>query len=279
MNLSEKTPVMAGSADQPRPERMRRHGDRGTTCGTIASRTVVIATGVTYRRLEVPSLEALAGRAVFCGAGDSEAPAMSQQEVFVIGGGNSAGQAALHLAKWARHVTVLVRSQSLADSMSDYLIREVDAAPNVDVRYSVQVAEGTGTDHLESLVLQDRQTGQRQRVPSDGLFILIGSKPRTEWLGQSVARDRWGFTLTGQDMLDDPGAFWRAGRPPLPQETSLPGAFAAGDVRRGSVKRVTSAVREGATTIPLVRRYLAGLSVPRPRRGETGGSPRCCVRS
>jgi thioredoxin reductase (NADPH) len=230
--------------------------------GTITSRTVVIATGVTYRRLEVPGLEALAGRGVFYGAGGGEASAMSQQEVFVIGGGNSAGQAALHLAKWARHVTVLVRSQSLAASMSDYLIREVDAARNVDVRYGVQVVEGTGTDHLESLLLQDRQTGQRQRVPADGLFILIGSEPRTEWLGQSVARDQWGFIFTGQDVLDDPGAFWPAGRPPMPQETSLPGVFAAGDVRRGSVKRVTSAVGEGATTIPLVHRYLAGLSVP-----------------
>jgi thioredoxin reductase (NADPH) len=230
--------------------------------GSITSRTVVIATGVTYRRLEVPSLEALAGRGVFYGAGGSEAPAMSQQEVFVIGGGNSAGQAALHLAKWARHVTVLVRSQSLAASMSDYLIREVDAAPDVDVRYGVRVVEGAGTDHLESLVLEDRQTGQRQRVPADGLFILIGSEPRTEWLGQSVARDQWGSILTGQDVLDDPGAFWPASRPPLPQETSLPGVFAAGDVRRGSVKRVTSAVGEGATTIPLVHRYLAGLSVP-----------------
>jgi thioredoxin reductase len=230
--------------------------------GTITSRTVIIAAGVTYRRLGVPSLEALVGRGVFYGAGVSEAPAMSQQEAFVIGGGNSAGQAALHLAKWARHVTILVRSQSLTDSMSDYLIREVDAAPNVRVRYGVQVVNGTGTDHLESLDLQDRQTGERQRVPADGLFILIGSEPRTEWLGDGAARDRWGFVLTGQDVLDDPGALWPADRPPLSQETSLPGVFAAGDVRRGSVKRVASAVGEGAITIPLVHRYLEGLAVP-----------------
>jgi thioredoxin reductase len=230
--------------------------------GTIISRTVVIATGVTYRRLGVPRLEALVGRGVFYGAGVSEAPAMSEREVFVIGGGNSAGEAAMHLAKWARRVTVLVRSRSLADSMSDYLIRELDAAPNVDVRYGVQVVDGTGTDHLKSLVLQDRHTGERQSVRADGVFILIGSEPRTGWLGESVARDRWGFILTGQDVLDDPGVSWPADRPPLPQETSLPGVFAAGDVRRGSVKRVASAVGEGTITIPLVRRYLEGLAVP-----------------
>ena len=145
--------------------------------GTLTARTVIIATGVTYRRLGVPSLEDLHGRGVFYGAGVSEAPAMRGRQVFVIGGGNSAGQAAMHLAKWARQVTVLVRSQSLTDSMSDYLIREIDAAPNIDVRYGVQVVDGTGTDHLESLVLEDRQTGTRRTVPADALFVLIGSEP------------------------------------------------------------------------------------------------------
>jgi thioredoxin reductase len=178
------------------------------------------------------------------------------------GFGNSAGQAAMHLAKWARQVTVLVRSQSLTDSMSDYLIREIDAAPNIDVRYGVRVVDGTGTDHLESLVLEDRQTGTRRSVPADALFILIGSEPRTGWAGDNPARDKWGFILTGQDILDDPSASWSAGRPPLLYETSLPGAFAAGDVRRGSVKRVASAVGEGAITIPLVHGYLDGLAMP-----------------
>jgi thioredoxin reductase (NADPH) len=200
--------------------------------GTLTARTVIIATGVTYRRLGVPSLEDLHGRGVFYGAGVSEAPAMRGRQVSVIGGGNSAGQAAMHLAKWARQVTVLVRSQSLTDSMSDYLIREIDAAPNIDVRYGVQVVDGTGTDHLESLVLEDRQTGTRRTVPADTLFVLIGSEPPTGWDGDNPARDRWGFILTGQDVLDDPGASWPAGRPPLLYETSLPGVFAAGDVRR-----------------------------------------------
>src|SRR5215471_8339367 len=231
---------------------------------TLTTRTVVITTGAAYRRLGVPALEDLQGRGVFYGAGVSEAPAMRGQKVFIIGGGNSAGQAALHLAKWAEQVTILVRSQSLTDSMSDYLIREIDAAPNVEVRYGVQVTGGTGTDHLESLVLEDRQSRVRRTVPADGLFVLIGSEPRTEWLGDSVARDRWGFILTGQDVPDDTDGSWPGGRQPLPHESSLPGVFAAGDVRHGSVKRVASAVGEGAVTIPLVHRYLEGIAVPEP---------------
>jgi thioredoxin reductase (NADPH) len=231
---------------------------------TLTTRTVVITTGATYRRLGVPALEHLQGRGVFYGAGVSEAPAMRGQNVYVIGGGNSAGQAALHLAKWAAQVTILVRSPSLTESMSDYLIREIDAAPNVEVSYDVQVADGTGADHLESLVLEDTKTRVRRSVPADGLFVLIGSEPRTGWLGEGVARDRWGFILTGQDLLDDPGARWHADRQPLLLETSLPGVFAAGDVRHGSVKRVASAVGEGAVTIPLVHRYLEGIAVPEP---------------
>ncbi|HEX6520773.1 MAG TPA: FAD-dependent oxidoreductase [Streptosporangiaceae bacterium] len=230
--------------------------------GTLTSRTVVITTGAAYRPLGIPALEGLEGRGVFYGAGVSEAPAMRGQNVFITGGGNSAGQAALHLAKWAARVTVLVRSPSLADSMSDYLIREIGAAPNVEVRNGVQVAGGTGTDHLTSLVLEDIKTQVRCTVPADGLFVLIGSEPRTGWLGEDLARDPWGFILTGQDVLDDPTAAWPAGRQPLLLETSLPGVFAAGDVRHGSVKRVASAVGDGAITIPLVHRYLEGLAVP-----------------
>jgi thioredoxin reductase len=233
--------------------------------GTLTSRSVVITTGAAYRRLGVPSLEDLQGRGVFYGAGVSEAPAMRGRRVFVVGGGNSAGQAAMHLAKWASHVTLLVRSHSLSDSMSHYLIREIDGAPNVEVRYGVQVVDGTGADHLESLVIETRHTGARQRVPADALFVLIGSQPQTGWAGGSLARDQWGFILTGQDVLDDPAASWPADdREPLPLETSLPGVFAAGDVRRGSVKRVASGVGEGAITIPLVHRYLDGLAVPEP---------------
>ena len=229
--------------------------------GTLTARTVIITTGATYRRLGVPALEELQGRGVFYGAAVSEAPAMRGQNVFVIGGGNSAGQAAMHLAKWAEQVTLLVRARSLTGTMSDYLIREIDAAPNVAVTHGVQVVDGTGTDRLQSLVLEDRQTGARHSVLADALFVLIGSQPRTEWLGQDLARDRWGFILTGQDVLDDPAACWPDSRQPLPHETSLPGVFAAGDARCGSVKRVASAVGEGAVTIPIVHRYLDGIAV------------------
>ena len=244
------------------PESLAREEDHyrlGLSGGTsLASRTVVITTGATYRRLGVPALEDLQGRGVFYGAGVTEAPAMRGRQAYVIGGGNSAGQAAMHLSKWARQVTILVRAPSLADSMSDYLIREIDAVPNVDVLYGVQVVGGAGTDRLESLVLEDRQTGTRRTVTADGLFVLIGSQPRTEWLGDSVARDQWGFILTGPDLPDGPGASGQPGRPPLTHETSLPGVFAAGDVRRGSVERVASAVGEGAITIPAIHRYLEG---------------------
>jgi thioredoxin reductase (NADPH) len=252
-------------------QRLSRNGGHyrlGLSDGSVlAARTVIIATGAAYRRLGIPALEHLQGRGVFYGAAASEAPAMRGKNVYVAGGGNSAGQAALHLAKWATKVTILVRAPSLAASMSDYLIRQIGAAPNIDVRYRVQIAggTGTGTGHLQSLVLHDTATAEQQTVPADALFVLIGAQPRTGWLGQALARDRWGFIRTGADLPASAPARWAAARPPLPLETSLPGVFAAGDVRRGSVKRVAAAVGEGAATIPLVHRHLA--------RAATGRQP------
>jgi thioredoxin reductase len=233
------------------------HYRLGLSDGNVLSaRSVVIATGAAYTELGVPELEELHGRGVFYGAAVSEAPAMRGRKVFVVGAGNSAGQAAIHLAKWADRVTILVRGQSLAQSMSDYLIRMIGAAPNIEIAYGVQVAGGAGADRLESLVLEDRASGQRRNVPADGLFILIGSQPRTEWLGETLMRDEWGFILTGQDVLAEGATRWPLVRPPSPHEASLPGVFAAGDVRRGSVKRVGSAVGEGAVTIPQVHACL-----------------------
>jgi len=196
---------------------------------------------------------------------------MAGRNVFVAGGGNSAGQTALHIAKWASQVTVLVRAASLASSMSDYLVRQIDATQNVDVCYRVQVVggTGTGTGHLQSLTLKDVASGTGRSVPADALFVLIGSQPRTQWLAGTVARDQRGFILTGLDLpAGTGGRRWHPARRPLPLETSLPGVFAAGDVRHGSVKRVASAVGEGAATIPLVHRYLQTITAAEAATGQ-----------
>jgi thioredoxin reductase len=228
--------------------------------GSVSARTVLVATGATWRRVGVPELEALNGRGVFYGAAVSEAPAMRGRHVFVVGGGNSAGQAAVHLSRYAEQVTVLIRRTSLVDTMSDYLIRELDALPNVDVRPRVQVVGGAGRDFLETLTIRHLDTGA-ETVEPGVLFVLIGSEPRTDWLGPALARDRWGFLLTGTDLLqDDVTPAWPLERPPALLETSTPGVFAAGDVRAGSVKRVASAVGEGALAVTLVHAHLASLA-------------------
>ena len=223
--------------------------------GKVTTRTVVVATGVSYRRLDVPALESLLGAGVFYGAAVAEAQALAGQRVFVVGGGNSAGQAAMHLARYARRVTILVRARSLTESMSDYLIKEIEAAPNIDVQACTEVAGGGGDGRLEWLDLKDRRTGSLHSVPAAAVFVLIGAQPRTDWLHTAVARDNGGYILTGGDLTGDVGS--PAERPPLPFETSLPGVFAVGDVRRGSVKRVASAVGEGSVAIRSIHDYLA----------------------
>jgi thioredoxin reductase (NADPH) len=217
------------------------------------SRTVVIATGVSYRRLPVPGLDALLGAGVFYGAAVTEAQAMQGQSVFVVGGANSTGQAAVHLARHAEQVTLLHRGDSLASGMSAYLVQELERAGNVTVRLRTEVTEVQGAGRLEALTLRDNTTGAVETLPAAALFILIGAEPHTDWLS-TVQRDERGFLLTGRDLLREgrPPQAWLLDRPPLLLETSLPGVFAAGDVRHGSVKRVASAVGEGATAVQLV---------------------------
>jgi thioredoxin reductase (NADPH) len=224
----------------------------------VAGRAVVVATGVAYRRLGVPALEALQGAGVFYGAGAAEAPALAGQAVYVVGAGNSAGQAALHLARYAARVTLLVRGEALAASMSEYLIRQLEAAGNVELRFRTRVVDGGGVGWLERLVLEDA-AGVTETVAAAALFVLIGAQPHTDWLPAALARDPGGYLLTGDDLLRDghPPAGWPLGRRPLPLETSVPGVFAAGDVRYGSTKRVATAVGEGAAAIRSVHRYLA----------------------
>jgi thioredoxin reductase (NADPH) len=224
----------------------------------VRSRAVIIATGVSYRRLGIPSLDALTGVGVFYGAATSEAKAMKDREVFVVGGANSAGQAAVHLARYAARVTMLVRGQSLTDSMSEYLIKEVTSTPNIAVRHGAVVTGGGGTGWLETLAIQDQVSGVTKTVPAAALFVLIGAEPHTQWLPHDVKRDRWGYVVTGTDLMagGHPPESWPLQRPPMFLESSLPGVFAVGDVRCGSVKRVASAVGDGSVAIRLIHDYL-----------------------
>jgi thioredoxin reductase (NADPH) len=226
----------------------------------VRSRAVIIATGVSYRRLGIPSLDALTGIGVFYGAATSEAQAMKDKEVFVVGGANSAGQAAVHLASYAARVTMLIRGQSLAENMSEYLVKEITSTPNIAVRCGAVVTGGAGTCFLESLTIQDQVSGATETVPAAALFVLIGAEPRTQWLPDDIKRDRWGFVITGTDLMagGHPPESWPLQRPPMFLESSLPGVFAVGDVRSGSVKRVASAVGEGSVAIRLIHDYLRG---------------------
>jgi thioredoxin reductase (NADPH) len=217
----------------------------------IRSRSIVVATGVSYRRIGIDSLEALVGRGVFYGAGVSEAPGMAGEEVYVVGGANSAGQAAVYLSRFAGRVTILVRGPSLTE-MSEYLVRDLDARDNVEIRLNTVVVEGRGDYRLRSLVLRDTTSERTEEVPATAVFILIGASPRTSWLPADVARDDRGFILTG-DAVPVASA---EDHPPAQLETSIPGVFAVGDVRAGSMKRVAAAVGEGSTAIRQVHDHL-----------------------
>lgn len=225
-----------------------------TDGGTVRARTVVVASGVAYRKLRVEPLEELVGRGVHYGAAMTAAREMEDQDVFVVGGGNSAGQAAVHLARFARSVTILVRRPSLAETMSAYLVGEIDYNPRISVRTCTRVVDGGGEARLEWLALEDTRDGSVERVPAYGLFLLLGAEPHCDWLPAAVARDRAGFVLTGRDV---PREHWRDGLPPAQLATTVPGVFAAGDVRAGSMKRVAAASGEGASVVPLVHAHVA----------------------
>jgi thioredoxin reductase (NADPH) len=231
----------------------------------LRARAIVIATGIEWRRLGVPRVEALVGSGVFYGAAVSESRAMEDQDVFIVGAGNSAGQAALHLSKYARAVTLLVRGDSLVTSMSSYLVSAIDSTPNVVVRHRTEVVDGTGEGPLERITLADRASGTVEEVPAAALFIMIGGEPHTHWLPDEIARDPQGYLITGRDLLDQPDLHWTQDREPLPLETSLPGVFAAGDVRQGSIKRVASGVGEGATVVRLVHEHLRARELERAK--------------
>ena len=220
--------------------------------GPARCHAVVLAMGVEYRRLGVPELEALNGAGVFYGGPASEAPSLGGSDVYVLGGANSAGQAALHLAQHAGTVTLVVRADSLAAGMSDYLVRQIEASPTIEVRLGTEITGGGGDGRLEELVLRSRAQGNEEKVKADALFLMIGAHPRTDWLPPEIQRDEKGFVLTGWDLSSD-GA-WPLEREPLLFETGMPGVLAAGDVRHGSSKRVASAVGEGSVAIQTVHR-------------------------
>ena len=223
--------------------------------GAVTARAVILATGATYRRLGILELEELNGAGVFYGGPASETQGLKGLEVYVVGGANSAGQAALHLARYASRVTLVVRSDSLAAGMSHYLVRQVEAAANVDVRLGSEVVGGGGEGGwLDRLVIRGAD-GREETVPAKGLFLMIGAHPRTDWLPSEIARDSRGFVLTGQNLGEDCG--WPLERQPFLLETSMPGVFAVGDMRHGAVKRVASAVGDGSIAIQLVHQLVA----------------------
>jgi thioredoxin reductase (NADPH) len=225
----------------------------------VSAASVILACGVTHRRLGVASIECLVGAGVFYGSVTGQARGVAGASVVVVGAGNSGGQAARHLARHGAEVTLVARDETLRTTMSSYLIAEIASDPRIGVRTGTEVVDGGGEGRLEWVELADRATGSRARLDASALFVLIGAETRTDWLPTAIQRDERGFVRTGSDV-DRAG--WPLARPPFVLETSVPGVFAAGDVRANDVKRVATAVGEGAMSVPMVHRYLAERSVP-----------------
>jgi thioredoxin reductase (NADPH) len=229
----------------------------------ISCHALLIATGVQYRTLEVPGVEKLTGAGVYYGAANTEALSCKSQDVFVVGGANSAGQGAMYLSRFARKVTMLVRGSGLALTMSTYLIEQIAKTSNIDVQTCCRVTEAYGEKNLEAVTIINDQTGETRKVEAAALFIFIGALPRTECISKLLEVDDHGFILSGEDLTRDgrrPKG-WTLDRAPYLLETSVPGIFVAGDVRHGSIKRVASAVGEGSIAIELIHRYLSNVKV------------------
>lgn len=224
----------------------------------ITAHAVIVATGVAYRALSAPGLDELAGAGVYYGAATTETEGAEGEHVFIVGAGNSAGQGAKYFSRFAEKVSVVIRSSDLTETMSKYLIDQLEETPNIEIVANHHVVEAHGQDHLEALTLEHVETGERSRFETSFLFVFIGAEPRTPWLGDLVARDKHGFLLTGFDLSHGDLADWPLDRQPLPLETNVPGIFAAGDIRHGSIRRVAGAVGEGSTCVRFVHKYLAG---------------------
>jgi thioredoxin reductase (NADPH) len=225
----------------------------------VRTHAIVIASGVTWRQLDAPGAEALAGRGVYYGASRTEGPSTNGRDIFLIGGGNSAGQAAMFFANYARTVTLLVRGPSLAATMSHYLIEQLATKDNVRVEALSQIVALEGDEHLESIVIEQRATGERRREATESVFVFIGADAETSWLPREIVTDERGYICTGRDVMDlvaTDAARWPLERDPYLLETSVPGVFAVGDVRHGSIKRVASGVGEGSMAIAFVHQYL-----------------------
>ena len=225
-----------------------------TDGGDVRARAVVVATGVTYRKLRVEGVEAFTGNGVFYGSAMTAAREMEGQDVVVVGGGNSAGQAAIHLSRFAASVTIMVRREGLEATMSRYLVKEIEYNPRITVQPCAEIVDGGGDGRLEWVAVRDTSTGGVARRPVGGLFLLLGAEPHCDWLPAAVARDASGFVLTGRDV---PADTWVDGRPPADLATTVPGVFAAGDIRAGSMKRVAAASGEGSSVVPLVHAWLS----------------------
>ena len=223
----------------------------------INARALLLSTGVSYRRLDAPGVEQCTGAGIYYGAALSEAASVAGEDIYIVGGANSAGQAAVFFSAHARTVTILVRGASLEDAMSQYLVERIHATANITEAVRSEVAGVGGTDRLQSITIRDIKTGEEQTVPATAMFVFIGAIPHTEWLDGMVARDEHGFILTGPDLAGHDLAGWPANRHPHLLEGSVPGVFSAGDVRHGSVKRVASAVGEGSVAVMSIHRYLS----------------------